>query len=269
MHHSIIRSYLQIGFTLLEMAMLLIIVSLVLGGLLPTLSVQSESRSRQQAMEELKQIREALIGYAIVHQRLPCPAIGNSGGAEMPDGGGTCSKSVGFLPARTLGLHNTENRGGVFNPWTDTVNAAASLMLDPWGQPYIYAVDQTDKCLPSGTPDATTKGKLSAKFDCLVPKLTIKQCLNCVSAPSEEDLTTTAIAIVFSQGKTTVSNATRTRYPLEWRNLNRSTVAESTEFMTSDYNDQNSTSRFDDLMIWITPEILQLRLINAYVHGKS
>lgn len=263
---SITHHRLQVGFTLLEMAMLLVVVSLILGGLLPTLSVQAESRSRQQAMAELKQIREALIGYAILHRRLPCPAVNNSGGSEKPITGGNCTESVGFLPARTLGLHNTDSRGGIFNPWDNTTNPAASLMLDPWGQPYIYAVDKTDNCRTPGTPDVTTQGEISEQFDCVQPTLTIKQCVNCVSAPNEVTLTESAMAVVFSQGKLTVNNNTSSRYPLEWTNLDR---AQSTRFITSDYNDQESTKRFDDLMVWISPKVLQMRMINAYVQGHS
>jgi len=60
------------GFTLVELAMVLFIVSLLLGGLLVPLATQIEARQRSDAEEQLERIREALIGFAIINGRFPC-----------------------------------------------------------------------------------------------------------------------------------------------------------------------------------------------------
>jgi prepilin-type N-terminal cleavage/methylation domain-containing protein len=62
------------GFTLVELAMVLFIVSLLIGGLLMPLSAQNEVRGRQETDRALANIREALIGFAAINGRLPCPA---------------------------------------------------------------------------------------------------------------------------------------------------------------------------------------------------
>jgi prepilin-type N-terminal cleavage/methylation domain-containing protein len=62
------------GFTLTELAIVLFIVSLLIGGMLVPLSAQMEVRGRQETEHALSVIREALIGFAVVNGRLPCPA---------------------------------------------------------------------------------------------------------------------------------------------------------------------------------------------------
>ena len=62
------------GFSLVELAMVLFIVSLLIGGLMMPLSAQHEIHGRQETDKALTNIREALIGFAIVNGRLPCPA---------------------------------------------------------------------------------------------------------------------------------------------------------------------------------------------------
>ncbi len=62
------------GFTLIELAMVLFIVTLLIGGMLLPLSAQTEIRGRQETDRALANIRDALIGFAIVNGRLPCPA---------------------------------------------------------------------------------------------------------------------------------------------------------------------------------------------------
>ena len=62
----------QAGFTLIEMAMVLMIVALLLGGLLPTISSQAEQRHENDTRKQLDEIQQALIGFAIINGRLPC-----------------------------------------------------------------------------------------------------------------------------------------------------------------------------------------------------
>ncbi|HUW25479.1 MAG TPA: prepilin-type N-terminal cleavage/methylation domain-containing protein [Gallionella sp.] len=65
----------QPGFTLVEMAIVLAIVGLLLGGLIPTLSAQMESQRINETRKQLDEIQQALMGFAIINGRLPCPAL--------------------------------------------------------------------------------------------------------------------------------------------------------------------------------------------------
>ena len=72
------------GFTLVEMAIVMLIVALLLGGLVPTLSSQVDQRHASETSKQLDEIQQALIGYAIIYGRLPCPASDTSNGMEDP-----------------------------------------------------------------------------------------------------------------------------------------------------------------------------------------
>ena len=59
------------GFTLVELAMVLVILALLGGSLLVPLASRIEARDRQAALERLRDIQGALTGFAIIHGRLP------------------------------------------------------------------------------------------------------------------------------------------------------------------------------------------------------
>ncbi len=120
------------GFTLIEVAIVLLVVSILLGYTVALFPRQQELKQYNAVEREMDEIVEAIIGFAQVNGRLPCPAIPNSGGLEdyddVADTG--CNNHDGFVPANTLGL------AGRYN--------ADTLLLDPWGHPYRYYVSTSD-----------------------------------------------------------------------------------------------------------------------------
>lgn len=98
---------LQRGFTLVELAIVMFIVALLIGGMLLPLSAQQDIRARQETDKTLSDIRDALMGFAVANGYLPCPAPVDlsTGGAEATrDANGVCSIRVGLIPWTTLGL---------------------------------------------------------------------------------------------------------------------------------------------------------------------
>ena len=61
------------GFTLVEMAVVLLILGLLVAGAIGPLETQLEARDRAAALTLLERARDALYGYAVTHGRLPCP----------------------------------------------------------------------------------------------------------------------------------------------------------------------------------------------------
>ena len=126
----------QRGFTLVEIAIVLLIVSILLGYTVAMFPRQQELKQYRAADVEMDRVIEAIIGFAQVNGRLPCPAMPGSGGFSPPGAGGgaNCGAAnifyAGFVPLNTLGI-------------TGRVNAD-NLMLDPWGNPYRYYVSFTD-----------------------------------------------------------------------------------------------------------------------------
>jgi prepilin-type N-terminal cleavage/methylation domain-containing protein len=137
------------GFTLVEIAIVLLIVSVLLGYTVALFPKQQELKKYRQAEQEMDQIIGAIVGFAQVNGRLPCPAIPNSAGNEdhVVFPGLDCNNYGGFVPANTLGLTGRLN--------------ADSLMQDPWGNPYRYYVTDNDFNVAGGS-DFVNNGEMRA-----------------------------------------------------------------------------------------------------------
>ena len=150
----------QSGFTLVEIAIVLLIVGILLGYTVALFPRQQELKQYRAVERQMDQVIEAIIGFAQVNGRLPCPAQPDAAGIEDTALVGIdivgCNNYGGFVPVNTLGLD------GRFN--------ADSLLIDPWGNPYRYYVTDADfQPRPVGTPggdndisDFTAPGEMRA-----------------------------------------------------------------------------------------------------------
>jgi len=93
----------QSGFTLVEIAIVLLIVGLMIGGMIAPLSSQLEQKKINDTRAAMEEAREALFGYALRNGYLPCPAISSRNGQEDRTGS-ACNKRYGYLPWATLGV---------------------------------------------------------------------------------------------------------------------------------------------------------------------
>jgi prepilin-type N-terminal cleavage/methylation domain-containing protein len=131
----------QHGFTLIEIAIVLLIVGILLGYTVALFPRQQELKQFRAADQEMDEIISAIIGFAQVNGRLPCPAIPNSTGLEDTGGTPNCDNYGGFVPVNTLGIIGRLN--------------GDTLMLDPWGNPYRYYVSPSDAPVPTGASGNT------------------------------------------------------------------------------------------------------------------
>jgi prepilin-type N-terminal cleavage/methylation domain-containing protein len=107
------------GFSLIELALGLLIVGLLLGGALPLLTHQIEQQRTKDTQQLLDESKEALLGFALVNGRLPCPDKTGAAGAGTANDGledfaaatGLCSSQDGNLPWATLGLPDVDAWG--------------------------------------------------------------------------------------------------------------------------------------------------------------
>jgi prepilin-type N-terminal cleavage/methylation domain-containing protein len=232
----------QSGFTLVELTIVLIITTLLLGGLMMTLSAQREATASSETQRRLNEARDAILGFAAANGRLPCPANSGSGltGIESPVGGSNCSNPWnGFLPAVTLGLTPTNENG---------------YALDGWGNPIRYAVTTYTNSTYCLTPVFATTNCLKAAWNggaSLGPDLRI---CNTASCATGTELANNAVAVIFSQGKNGASAPTSSD---EIANSDNDRVFVSHTLTSAGPNE------FDDLVTWISPNILYSRLIAA------
>jgi prepilin-type N-terminal cleavage/methylation domain-containing protein len=235
------------GFTLTELAIVVMIVALLGGGVLMTLAAQNENRELAETRRTLELARDALLGFAVANGRLPCPATAASNGLEAP-AGGACTITLdpgagaatqpGFLPAITLGIGPTNSVG---------------QLIDAWGNPVRYAVTRAN-----GNAFTTAGGLKSAGYTGLTPDLKV-----CVNLPGPGDATcganrvaTDVAAVVFSTGK---SGATGPLGPDEQENMNIGVApARNPVFVT-----HAPLADFDDMLVTLSPNVLYGRLVAA------
>lgn len=114
------------GFSLIEMAFVLVIITLLLGGLLVPFTTQVEQRRIAETNKAMEEIKEALVGYALSHSAtvatngtlqpyLPCPDTNGDGLEEGRDGVGNCPAENGNLPWATLGVSPADAWGNRFH----------------------------------------------------------------------------------------------------------------------------------------------------------
>ncbi len=232
------------GFTLVEMAIVLLIIGLLLGGLLPTISSQVDQRRVTDTNRQLDEIREALLGFAIANGRLPCPAAPNTTGLESFATGhsaadGQCSNPYnGFVPASTLGLAGTDSAG---------------YAIDAWGNRIHYAVTQW-------TNTFTKNGGISAKgVSNLSPDLLVCSTATGISGTSCNGNSLTASPgvpiVIFSTGK----NGPGSAGPDEAANLDG-----NQSFVSHTYTPSSSANgEFDDIVTWVSSNVLINRMVKA------
>ncbi len=237
------------GFTLIELTIVLFVVALLLGGLLPTLSSQVEQRRTSETSKQLDEIQQALIGYAIINGRLPCPASSTSNGVESPAGGGNCGTPNfynGFVPAATLGLSGTDSAG---------------FAVDSWGNRIHYAVSSWTSISPAVNNVFTTTAGMSTVgiSNPLSPNLLVCSTATGIGPSScavGTALTANGVpAIIFSTGK----NGPLGNGADEQANLD----GNATFVSHSPTPGSAANGEFDDLVIWLSPNVLINRMVAA------
>ena len=247
----------QHGFTLVELAIVILIMGLVLGGLAMPLAVQRENARIRDGQTQLEAVRDAIEGFALVNGFLPCPATPASSGVAAPTAGG-CAEQHGFVPATTLDI------GGVRN--------GDNLLLDPWGSPLRYSVTASDAD-GNGNWDFTVPGEMPAvTMPVLQPDLVVCSSAtgSTATACASANLTLSgqSPAIIYSLGKdwnsfsstdqlenvgaTLGGGATGASYP----------VAADDVFVMRGRSDAGG-NEFDDQLAWLSAHALYRRMIEA------
>ncbi|MDR2188858.1 MAG: type II secretion system GspH family protein [Azonexus sp.] len=225
------------GFSLIELAIVLVIFTLLAGGLMMTLSAQQETRRLTEVRRQLADIREALIGYALANGRLPPAADPTLASGTVGAGVATEDLEKGVLPWATLGLPET----------------------DPWGQRFTYRVvpefaDKIDentvpKCDP---PASTPPPPVQASFAlCSQGNITV--------ADGTANIATELPVIVISHGRNGLGGY--------GRDGKRRSGAAGNELENADDN-TNFVSRpqspdFDDEVTWVPLPILMSRMVTT------
>ncbi len=107
------RPKLEKGFSLVEMAVVLVIMGLLLSAVLVPLSTQFDLRNYSDNNKAMNDIKDALVGFGMRNGYLPCPAVSYANGNEDRTLG-VCNKRSGFIPWVTLGLPKLDSWGHLY-----------------------------------------------------------------------------------------------------------------------------------------------------------
>ncbi len=102
------------GFTLVEVALAMLVAGVLLGALLGPLAVHVERRGVEETTRAMDEVREALLGFAMANGRLPRPANSASDGSERAADCLTNADCTGYLPWAVLGSPRSDAWGKLF-----------------------------------------------------------------------------------------------------------------------------------------------------------
>lgn len=247
----------QRGFSLVELSIVILVLGLLLGGLMMPLAMQKENAKLRDSRHQIESALKSIEGFALANGFVPCPATPDSDGIAAANAGG-CVAQHGFLPATTLNLNGSRNDD--------------SLLLDPWGSPLRYSVSASD-ANTNGSWDFVTAGEMqNVGMSALQPDLAVcstaaaSTATQCGSAA--DTLTASAPLLVYSLGNDWSVFTSVDQIENVGANLGGGPsggnyrVAADAVFVMKSISALGG-SEFDDIVIWMSPNELYTRLVDA------
>jgi len=259
----------QRAFTLTEMAIVLLIVGLLTIGAMATVSSLMDQRTHEATVRSLNAAAEAVIAFAIVNKRLPCPArytvgvpdthssglesfctaaTGTCGGAETTatQVHGNCSNFYnGYVPAVSIGTAPRDDLGFAVDAWNNRIR-------------YAVARDKMGCTVAPGANHVFTAQDNMRVYGvgCRPNDLDVCTTAACAARAVSQR---TAVFVVFSTGK---NGANAAAYGAdETANTNNDAA-----FVTRTPSGSDSAlGTFDDLMVVVPIGVVYSKLISAGV----
>jgi len=236
----------QSGFTLIELAIVLIIIAVLLGSFIGTLATRIENTRVSEVKDELEEIKQALIGYAYVNSYLPCPDSDNDG-LENRAASGLCTIGVGVgdFPWVDLGIARGDTWNTRYRYWVHSFYAD-----DGTGGGNVFALGSPNGAGIIQEPDYVTDP----------------------TGATLENMAVNVVAVVFSHGKNTfggrsiagtLSPAIPAANADELENTDANGIFVDRTATTEDAT--TAGGEFDDILIWLSEYELKAKMVEAGV----
>ncbi|MDX2144080.1 MAG: prepilin-type N-terminal cleavage/methylation domain-containing protein [Rhodospirillaceae bacterium] len=229
------------GFTLIEIAIVLVVIGLVVSGGLLAVSPVVQSAKISETKQKMARVETALLAYVISNSCLPCPAVGATASGAA---------NAGQSQNNTPGFYTTGCAAGCqllqgVVPW-NTLGIAEEEASDGWGRRFSYA-------LGAGVT-ATSSMTRTTTLPTVTTSLTIQD-------PAGANLITTNVAYaIISHGvdgsfgfAVNTGAVLADRYAQGALGVGQDVNGENTRTVaTGQVNNSNGTAYFDDLVTFRT-----------------
>ncbi len=231
------------GFTLAELAIVLLVVTLLIAGALTPIASQIELQRVTATQKTLDDVKDALTGFALSRGYLPCPdlpaaafppvagTVANDGLEDVNAATGICATLEGDVPWATLGVGDS----------------------DAWGNRLHYRVTSAFASrAPAATVSLSSAGGLRV----------------CTTAACAATLATAVPAVVLSYGRNGYGALSASGVflaaPPAANTDETANVDANTDFVSRPKTDIGATAgEFDDLVVWISASALFNRMVAA------
>lgn len=233
----------EAGFTLIEIAVVLVIIGLLLGSFINTFAQRIDTTRRDNTKKELEEIKSVIMAYAYTKSPpyIPCPDTDSPLDGIENRSGASCTSAHGFVPWVTLGVGYS----------------------DAWGNRYRYWV-RPDYSDSSGF--SLTTADDSAKDARVFTRV----------QHTVQDLIDNAVVVIFSQGKNglgarSFEGTDRAPVPAVGggHDDERENLDLDISFVSRDLRVEGATTVnggiFDDIVIWIGALELKAKMVEAGV----
>jgi len=253
------RAGLSLGFTLIEMAIVLVVIGLILSGGIVAVTPIIENTKITETNGKLDRVEQALVLYVIRYGCLPCPALATDNALTVATAGQSRAGGAVYVPPASCNAAVCDNAQGVV-PWFN-LGISENDASDAFGTRFSYAI--TSAAAAPGNLQATDGMERVGSTTYPVGALQVQ---NNGNTP----LTTTAAYVLISHGPNR-SNGFRAQIG------GTALTAANTSAFEGDNSDGNPAYRqdeyngnsaggsfFDDIVRWRTaPFIVQLCGANA------
>ncbi|MCB6183685.1 prepilin-type N-terminal cleavage/methylation domain-containing protein [Leeia sp. TBRC 13508] len=245
----------QIGFSLFELSIVLLVLSILLSAYLRYESVANKDRYLRQTERILQNAKSSLLDYVALNGALPCPASATSHGQPAVTADGKCLQPYdGYFPAAFLGVSGVDEEGYLPDA-LDSVHHRIRYAVSINGFSTISSCSSSPSTQKSGlwTSPISAPDNLRTNFylsNPITPELCVCSTASC--SPSSTWLANGVVAIVYSLGRNV------NEHPIgvdELQNAKKDKGARNRIFVMHGPS-ETSDQFFDDSLIWISaPEI--------------
>ncbi len=217
------------GFTILELAIVLLIVSALTASLLGPFTNYLYQRQVALTEKSLDEIKEALLGFAAAHGRLPRPAGNGGDGTEDPAINCNDNYCSGLIPWQTLGIARMD-------AWNNFIRYSVAGTFSDSNAP-IKFTSQSTLDVDTRLPGAAAMTKIATNIPAIVWSIGRRDVLDGVNSDEQDN---------------------RRLF------LHTSLNSADPNIITRQYSEAGAVGgEFDDLVVWVSAPVLFNRMLSG------